>query len=113
METFLKTIFGNMEPAVFLGYYTLAIFGAFLTIAARAEAARKTTVHSPQGFDWGFFLRDNLMKFIINVLALAPVIIFSKESIGQEMTGWLAFVYGGITGGGTILLERAKNKARK
>ena len=113
MEKFIDTLLGGMEPAVFAAYFLIAFFGAFLAIALRAENARKKTAHSPQGFDWRFFFRDNIMKFIINVFGLAPVIIFSKDALGQEMTGWLAFVYGAAGGGVAILLQRAQNKARK
>jgi hypothetical protein len=113
MNTFLNTILSGMDLAVFAGYFAIAFFAAVLSLILRAERKRKMSINTPDVFSWGFFFRDNITTFLINILFIPPCILFSNNVMGQEITGWVSFLIGFTLNELIVKLERFQEKARE
>ena len=113
MTKILDVIMGEMDATTFLAYLLIAFFSAFLALIIRADNKRKKTVNTPDAFSWGFFLRDNLTTFIINLMAIPPMLLFSNELMGSEITGWISFLIGLTSNQLIIKLEKFQEKARE
>jgi hypothetical protein len=112
MEDFKSIVLGNMTFAVFGAYMFIALFVAFLMLLIRADKKRHDSPDTPTKFDWGFFVQDNLLKFVINILVIALMIRFSVEFVGQEITGWAAALIGLGVNAAVVKLQGLQNSAR-
>lgn len=113
MNEFLKILLGDMDLPTFLGYYAMAFLSAFLMLIIRADKKRKTSKDTPVRFDWGFFLQDNILKFLINILTIGFAIRFCNEFMGSEITGWLSFLIGIGLNELTVRIQNFESKARE
>lgn len=113
MNTFLNTILSGMDLAVFAGYFAIAFFAAVLSLILRAERKRKMSINTPDTFSWGFFLRDNISTFLMNLFFIPPCILFSNYIIGQEISGWVSFLIGFTINQLVVKIERYQEKARE
>jgi len=113
MEKVFKIIMGDMETPVFLAYLLIAFFSALLMLLIRADKKRKTTIDTPEKFSWRFFLQDNLTTFLINLLAIPLLILFSNELMGSEITGWISCLIGLTSNQLVLKLESFQSKARE
>jgi len=94
MEKFLKIITGDMEGAVFLGYFAIACFVALLMFAVKGNKSKLNNPETPNKFSWGFLIQDNLLPLLTTVGGIALAIRFSNELVGQQITGWVSVVIG-------------------
>jgi hypothetical protein len=112
METFLKTLLGEMQLPVFLAYFTIAFLSALLALIIRANKKKDTTVNTPIEFSFKFFFHDNIQKLFVNILTIAFAIRFSNEIMGSEITGWISFLIGLGLNQLILWIENYQSKAR-
>lgn len=112
MENFLNKLLAGMLLSDFFAYYLIALVAAIFMLLVRAENKRKTSPDTPVKFNLGFFFQDNILKFVINLLAIGFAIIFSNNIVGSEITGWASFLIGIGINGIVIKLQNLENKAR-
>lgn len=112
MEKFQTVVMGSMDPQVFGGYMFIALFAATLLLLIRANNKKHQSLDTPDDFKLWFFIKDNLLKFIINIMVIALAIRFSNEMVGSEITGWLSVVIGAGVNTLVVKLQSIENSAR-
>lgn len=102
-----------MDPAIFMGYFVIAFLAATLMLAIEANKKLKNNPETPDCFNLRFFLRDNLLVIVINILTIAFSIRFCNEILGSEITGWASFLIGIGLNWIILRIETFSNNGRK
>jgi hypothetical protein len=113
MKEFTSVLLGDMETTVFLAYLFIALLAALLMMGIRGNRKKESSIGSPEKFSILFLLQDNIQKLAITVLTIAFTIRFSVNLIGQDATGWAAFLIGIGSDRLTALFQKLELKARK
>lgn len=94
MQEFLKSVLGDYTLGSWLAYMFFAIIGTVIyswnEVSQREVPSKKT----PRKFSIGFFLRDNIKRFIFTVLLIYIQFRFFEQITGSEMSEYAAFLIG-------------------
>ena len=66
------------------------LMGILLEVGSR----NPNTKYSPHHFSWSFFLKDNVVKFVTEVILVALFIRFSYNFLGQNINQYVALIIG-------------------
>nr|WP_322624487.1 hypothetical protein [uncultured Flavobacterium sp.] len=111
MEQFYNTLFGGMQPPVFLALFLLAMFGSFLRVAIRAEKARAKAPNTPVRFSGPFFFYNNILKLSTCIGTNAIAILMLHAAGGDTIAATSAFFVGFAGGEASIRLSKLREKA--
>ena len=70
----LSHLLGTMTPAYLLASMIFLLIGALLNIGLDVMNRDEKSLNTPVTFSWSFFVRDNMLRFIFNLLAAYSVV---------------------------------------
>jgi hypothetical protein len=70
---------GNMTPAYLLASMVFLLIGSMLNIGIDVFNRDERSLNTPVSFSWRFFLRDNRLRFLFNVLAAYSMVRFFSD----------------------------------
>ena len=86
--------FGTTDKDMFVSCLLFGYFGVFLGILIDVGKRNPQTIYSPVKFSWSFFFKDNVVKFIVELLLVAVFIRFSANLLGQTTTQFVSIMVG-------------------
>lgn len=111
-DVIIKYLFGTMTAEFVVSFYLFALLGMGLTLLIHLnDAIRKSSKTSKRfKFRWKFWLKDNYIRIITNLIVIFVVIRF-YDSLGLQykLDMFLGFV-AGFSIDGIIILLREKTK---
>lgn len=75
----LSYLSGGMTPAYLLASMLFVAIGAVLNIGLDVFNRDKKSTNTPEMFSWAFFFRDNILRFLFNVLAAYSIVRFFSD----------------------------------
>jgi hypothetical protein len=80
-------------------FVSLLIWGliGFLFSILIELGRHKDKIQKLGGFSLGYWLKDNIIRFILSILTIIIGSLFSNELIGKNMNNWSAFLTGLVT----------------
>ena len=79
LNEFLSYFLGNMTAAYLLASMVFLLIGAMLNIGIDVFNRDEKSPYTPAEFSWSFFLSDNRMRFLFNILAAYSVVRFFPD----------------------------------
>jgi hypothetical protein len=79
LKEFFSYFFGNMTPAYLLASMIFLLIGAVLSIGINVLGRGEHSPNTPAAFSWGFFLRDNWLRFLFNIIAAYSIVRFFSD----------------------------------
>jgi hypothetical protein len=70
---------GSMTPAYLLASMIFLLIGSMLNIGIDVFNRDERSLNIPVSFSWMFFLRDNRLRFLFNVLAAYSMVRFFSD----------------------------------
>jgi hypothetical protein len=70
---------GTMTPAYLLASMIFLLIGSMLNIGIDVFNRDERSLNTPVSFSWTFFLRDNRLRFLFNVLAAYSMVRFFSD----------------------------------
>jgi hypothetical protein len=114
LTEFLSYLLGSMTPAYLLASMVFLLIGSILNIGLDVMQRDESSSNTPAAFSWTFFLRDNRLRFLFNVLAAYSVVRFFSDIFPGLTFGlsW-AWVIGLIFDWVWVLLRELKYQANE
>ena len=75
----LSHLLGTMTPAYLLASMIFMLIGALLNIGLDVFNRDEKSLNTPVTFSWSFFVRDNMLRFMFNILAAYSVVRFFSD----------------------------------
>ena len=70
---------GNMSAAYLLATMIFILIGALLNIGLDVMNRDEKSTNTPVTFSWSFFARDNMLRFMFNILAAYSIVRFFSD----------------------------------
>jgi hypothetical protein len=70
---------GSMSPAYLLASMIFLLIGSMLNIGIDVFNRDERSQNTPVSFSWAFFLRDNRLRFLFNVLTAYSMVRFFSD----------------------------------
>jgi hypothetical protein len=111
---FLSYLMGNMTPAYLLASMVFLLIGSILNIGLDVMQRDEGSTNTPRTFSWAFFMRDNRLRFLFNVLAAYSVVRFFSDIFPGLKFGlsW-AWIIGLVFDWVWVLLRELKYQANE
>lgn len=93
-DEILMNLLGTTDWLTFLFLVFWAGMGSFTLRIVYAMTRKPLSPGTPVTFSWGYFLHDNLPKFLGEWFLAIIVIRFSENYIGEKATTYIAFGIG-------------------
>ena len=112
MEQFLSQVLGTTDLPTYLASFFFALIGAIVMTYFRLHNRDKHSANTPVNFNFMFFVKDNIGRFLIGFLITFLAFRFAEEIMDKPLNMWMALCAGAFND------ELAKrfinsNKARK
>jgi len=75
----LSHLLGTMTPAYLLASMIFLLIGALLNIGLDVMNRDEKSLNTPVSFSWSFFVHDNMLRLMFNVLAAYSVVRFFSD----------------------------------
>jgi Na+/melibiose symporter-like transporter len=110
METIKKIILGSMAPDQFFAMLFFAFIGVAATMLLDTKTRDKDSPRTPEKFHFGFWIKDNFIRILRNILFLCLGIRFYPElNGGEQITPFLAVGLGLGVDGLVAVVRKWKN----
>ena len=94
MDKFFDLLLGtNDMPTYFAGFF-FALIGLFIHFMIKVKKRNVQSPATPKEFNWSFFVKDNLIEVIFNIVLIFTAMRFCIEIMGVELTMWSSFIVG-------------------
>lgn len=113
MKDFQTVVMGNMPIGIFLGIFFIALLSAVGVVLFRAVKKADDSRCTPDEFSRAFFFKDNLMKWVLQILTIGFMIRLGSIALTDEAMFPAAFAIGLASGQFSIWAQGKQNKARK
>lgn len=112
METteIFERLLGTSQPLDFVFSFLYALLGATMTVAMDIWSRDVKSKHTPEGFSFRWFLRDNRGRLIVTPLFIYLAIRFYAPMNGAPLTD-IAALFIGM--GLDSFVEKLKSKAKQ
>jgi hypothetical protein len=91
---FFINIFGTNDVTYVVSGLIFSIIGILLSRYFHFRLKGKRNPATPDKFDWGFMIKDNLVQLIVSQVVVSLCMRFSEEFFGESVTMWWALIYG-------------------
>ena len=75
----LSHLLGTMTPAYLLATMIFILIGTLLNIGLYVMNRDEKSTNTPVTFSWSFFVHDNMLRFMFNVLAAFSIVRFFAD----------------------------------
>ena len=107
-------LFGGHTAAFFVSSFFFVLLGALACICLNVAKRDKKSENTPITFSLKFFIEDNYLRLLANVVIAFVVVRFFDEIFPfMVMSMWLAFVIGFVFDYVIILLRELQFRLRK
>lgn len=113
MNDFQKVVMGDMPIGIFAGIFFIALMSAIGVVLYRAVNKAPEAVCTPDTFQKKFFLRDNFVKWVLQILTIGFMIRLTSIALTDEGMFAAAFAIGFGSGQFSIWAQSTQNKARE
>jgi hypothetical protein len=75
----LSHLLGSMSPAYLLASMIFLLIGSLLNIGLDVFNRDERSLNTPVAFSWMFFIRNNRLRFVFNILAAYSIVRFFSD----------------------------------
>lgn len=106
-------IFGEEQTLVWwIAAMIWASIGSAISLIIKVNKRKKTNPETPFEFSWKFFIQDNLLNLIMNLLLIFTLLRFLPHFIGEPATLEASIILGLLSDQLVDILSKIQSKAR-
>lgn len=109
MDDLTNMILGEFSLWQFIGLFIFAIMGVLLHSFKDVGDRNMESPNTPKNFSFKFYYRDNIKKYIANIVALYIVLRFFPNLFGHDLSEFSAFLLG-FSGDSIMTTFKKKSK---
>ena len=109
MNELYEILFLSYSIPQMIGYSIFFIFGIFMYSYLEVDNRDKSSKNTPTKFNWKFFYKDNLKRYLATILVVYISFRFFVEITGNPLDEFTAFLLG-FTGDGIVGMNKKKLK---
>lgn len=103
----------GIEPHIFAAQFVFACIGATLILLNDLKNRDKGSKRSPERFNIGFFLYDNLLRVAFGALVMWALLYFSALVIPEDSSNQMRYLVAAVIGAFSDLIFSRLIKATK
>ena len=112
MNDFISLLTGDLTLSHFLAGILFVGLGLLLTLLLDISQRNKDSPRTPRKWSWSFFRRDNMLRFILNLLTAVVLIRFWPDIAEKEISMFQCFCIGLCFDSLYILIRELRKKWR-
>ncbi len=87
-------LLNGITPLNFIIAFVAGVVGMLLMFTIKYDRHGKHNPETPENFSWRYWLVDNTVRLIRNILTISVFIVFSQALAGVELSTAFAFLVG-------------------
>lgn len=94
MEKFFYLLLGTNDVPTYLAGFFFALIGLFIHFRIKVKKRNVNSSSTPKEFDFNFFVKDNIIEVLFNVVLIFTAMRFCVEFMGTDLTMYMSFLIG-------------------